>query len=82
MFGVRAMTERLRRLGEAARASEKLAEEDREARNRAIEEAEAEGWSNRDIARWVGMSPSTVHGIIVARVAARQAAALRAAQLM
>lgn len=81
MFEVRATAERLRRLGEAARASERLAEEDREARNRAIEEADQEGWTNREIGRWVGMSPSTVHGIVVARTAARQAAAMKAAGL-
>ncbi len=81
MFIVRALAERLRRLGDAARASDQLAEEDREARNRAIEEADLEGWSNREIGRWVGMSPSAVHGIIVARTAARQAAAARAVGL-
>lgn len=78
---MRATAERLRRLGDAARASETLAEADRLARNNAIEDAEREGWTNREIGRWVGMSPSRVHAILLDRAAARQAAAAKAAGL-
>lgn len=70
---MRTHQERLRRLGEAARASEAVAAEDRAARDAAIEEADQDHVSVREIARAVGMSPSRVHSVILERTAARQA---------
>jgi Homeodomain-like domain len=65
--------ERLRRLSEAARLSTRLAEDDREARDRAIDEADRAGWGIREIARACDMSPGHVNRIVAARTAARQA---------
>lgn len=78
---MRTHDEQLRRLGAAARQSAKLAEEDREARDAAVEEAERDGMSVREIARRVDLSVSTVHGILVVRAAARQERLRRAAGL-
>jgi ParB-like chromosome segregation protein Spo0J len=65
--------ERLRRLSVAANTSRQLAGDDREARDRAIEEADQAGMSVREIARATGLAPGHVHRIITARAAARQA---------
>ena len=75
---MREHVERLRRLGDAARESQAIAEEDRQARDAAIEAASLDNMSSRDIARHVGLRPSSVHHIIVTRTAARQARLLRA----
>ena len=69
---------RLRRLACAARESEKLAAEDREARDREIEQAEQDGMSIREIGRVCGLAPSTVLGIVVKTTADRQARLARA----
>lgn len=65
---------RLAKLAEAARVSAKVAAEDREARDREIEEAEAvDRMGIRVIARGTGMAPSQIARIVGARTAARQA---------
>lgn len=64
---------RLRRLGEAAALAEQHAQDARDARDAAIEAAELERVSVRDIAAWTGLSRPRVQAIIVARTAARQA---------
>lgn len=71
--------ERLRRLGVAARASEELAKLDREALDSAIEAADLADLSTREIARYSGLPPSTVHAIVIRRTAARQARLAKAA---
>ncbi len=63
---------RVRRLSAAARHSQELAEDDREARDAAIEEAEGQGLSVREIANACGLSVGGVQGVIVKRTAARQ----------
>ncbi len=78
---MRTHTERLRRLGLAAEASERAAAADRESRNAEIEAAHLDGMSAREIAREVGMSPSAVHSIVVERTAARQRRIAQAAGL-
>ncbi len=78
---MRTHDEKLRRLGNAARQSAKLAEEDRHARDTAIEEAEQDGMRVREISRRVGLSVATVHGVLVVRAAARQEQIRRAAGL-
>jgi Mor family transcriptional regulator len=64
--------ERLRRLSHAAKESTRVAEGDRAARDRAIEEADAEGWGLVEIARAVEMSTSHVQRIVVKTTARRQ----------
>lgn len=71
---------RLRRLGAAAKTAAQTAEDAREARDAAIEEASF-SYSTRWIARHTGLSPSAVHDIVIRRTAARQAALARAAGL-
>lgn len=67
--------EKLRRLADAARASAEVAADDREARDRAIEDADAvERLSVREIARATGLDPTHVSRILTRRIAARQAA--------
>jgi transposase len=78
MWTVRA---RLQALGSAARRSDDLAADDRDARDAAIEQASLEGLSVREIAEDVGMSKSTVQQIILKRTAARQAQLADAAGL-
>jgi transposase len=73
--------ERLRRLGAAAKASDDLAANDREARDAEIEQADADGLSTREISKAVGMSASRIHAIVLKRTAARQARLARAAGL-
>jgi len=73
--------ERLRRLGSAARASAELAGADREARDGAIEEADLAGLSVREISQDVGVSPTRVQAVILARAATRQARQREALQL-
>lgn len=63
---------RLKRLADAARASQQAAEDDREARNTAIGEADAAGWPLREISRWTGMSPSHVQRIVIDQTTAHQ----------
>jgi ABC-type phosphate/phosphonate transport system ATPase subunit len=70
-----ATPDRLAALAEAARLSAQLAEDDREARDAAIEEADRLGMGIREIARYTRLSPGHVQRIITARTAARQASA-------
>jgi hypothetical protein len=65
--------DRVRRLAAAANRSQQLADDDREARDAAIEEAEGEGLSVRQISDASGLSVGGVQGVIVKRTAARQA---------
>jgi hypothetical protein len=62
-----ALGTRLERTAAAAAASRQLAEDDLQARNQAIREADAAGWSIRQIVERVRLSTSTVHGIILGR---------------
>jgi transposase len=78
MWTVRA---RLRALGSAARRSDDLAADDRDARDAAIEQASLEGLSVREIAEDVGLSKSTVQQIILKRTADRQAQLAHAARV-
>ncbi len=68
-----ARLERLERLARAARESAQVAADDREARDRAIEQADRDGVAVRAIARACGMNVSYVHRIIATRTARRQA---------
>lgn len=72
---------RLARLTEACRRAVDTAAAAREARDTAIEDAEGEGHSVREIARATGLASSTVQAVVVARTAARQARLSRAAGL-
>lgn len=63
---------RVRRLAAAARISDRLATDDREARDAAIEQAAADGFSVREIAGDAQMSPSRIQQILIRRAAARQ----------
>lgn len=67
-----ALEERLVKLSAAVRASKKVWEDDREARDAAIEEADELGLALRDIARITGMSVGHVQRIVVERTARRQ----------
>lgn len=67
------MQERLRRLGRASQRAEELAEDARAARDAAIEDADRERLSVRQIAALVGLSRARVAGVIQERTAARQA---------
>jgi len=69
------LEERLRRTANAALASEDQAADDRDARNRTIEEADLAGIGIREIARLTGLTPTHVQRIIVQRTATRQATA-------
>lgn len=69
--------ERLRRLGTAERASRAVHDDDRAARDAAIEDAARDNMSTREIGRYVGLDPSTVQHVIVRRTAERQAQLLR-----
>lgn len=75
------LRERLRRLGTAVRISEEIAEDDREARDAVIEEADLAGLGVRQIAKDAGLSPGRAQAIITARTAARQARQARAVGL-
>jgi len=67
---------RLAALAEAARQTAKVAAEDREARNREIEEADAvDRMPLRTISRATGLAVSQVSKITAERTARRQAAA-------
>lgn len=72
MSTVEITSERVRRLVETARESAALASDDREARDKAIGEAEQAGWSVNRIARETGLSVGHVHRILMKRTAARQ----------
>jgi len=63
---------RLHRLTEACRRAQDTAAAAREARDAAVEDADGEGHSVREIARQSGLSASRVHDIVLARAAARQ----------
>jgi len=63
---------RVRALAAAANRSQQLADDDREARDAAIEEAEGQGMSVREIANASGLSVGGVQGVILKRTAARQ----------
>jgi hypothetical protein len=65
--------ERLRRLSASAKESAKVASEDREARDAAIEEADSAGLGLREIARACDLSVSHTQRIVVATTARRQA---------
>lgn len=58
--------ERLVRLAAAARRAATVSADAREARDRAISEAEGEGYTIPAIAALIGMSVSHVHRIVVA----------------
>lgn len=73
--------ERLTRLAERVRMSKKVASDDREARDDAIEEADLDGVPLLRIVRRTKMSRSHVDKVILSRTAARQTAALKAIQL-
>lgn len=73
------MREKLGRLGRAAAAAEDWAADAREARDQAIEQADLDGWSVREIADASGLSRPRVHQVVIARTAARQARATRPA---
>lgn len=75
------LRERLRRLGAAARLSEEVAADDREARDAVIEEADLAGLGVRQIAKDVDLSPGRAQAIITARTAVRQARQARAVGL-
>jgi lambda repressor-like predicted transcriptional regulator len=72
---------KVRRTAIAARNSEELAAGDREARDDAIEQAQAEGFSVREIATQAGMSASRIQAIVIDRTAARQQRLVQAAGL-
>ena len=59
------MAERLRRIADTTRASAQIHEDDLSARNAAIYEASAAGWSLAEIARATRLDKSRVHRIIV-----------------
>ena len=69
----RKLEERLGRTANAALASEDQAADDRDARNRTIEEADLAGIGIREIARLTGLTATHVQRIIVQRTAIRQA---------
>jgi hypothetical protein len=69
----RRLEERLRRTASAALISEDQAADDRDARNRTIEEADLAGVGIREIARLTGLTATHVQRIIVQRTAIRQA---------
>lgn len=81
MYAVLTVRERLRRLAAAARASQELADADREARDAEIEQADIAGLSYREIAAEVGMSAAGVQRIVLVRTAERQQRARAALQL-
>ena len=68
-----ATSERLAKLAEASRISAQVASDDREARDREIEEADLEGMSIREISRVTRLSPSHVAYVLNRRTAQRQA---------
>jgi len=55
---------RLRRLAAAERASKQAHDDDVSALHGECREAESEGWSVREIARVIGMSPAHTHRIM------------------
>lgn len=65
---------RLGSLAEAARHSRQLADDDRQTRDDAIEDADVDGVSVRAIARAAEMHPGQVSKICAQRTAERQAA--------
>lgn len=65
--------ERLRRLGDAWRRADELEQDARTARDTAIEEADQERLSVRQIAQITGLSRARVATVIQDRTAARQA---------
>jgi len=67
------LEERLRRTASSALISEDQAADDRDARNRTIEEADLAGIGIREIARLTGLTATHVQRIIVQRTAIRQA---------
>jgi len=69
--------ERLIRLGRAERVAEQAWADEREARNRAIDQANRDGLSIRSIARWIDRSPQTVFRILAEMEARRQHAQRR-----
>lgn len=73
--------ERLQRLGTAARSAAELAEDARETRDAAIEQASTEGLSVREISHDTGLSKSAVQQIVLVRTAARQKRLREAAQV-
>lgn len=70
---------RLIKLANAAKAAGDVAEDAKEARDAAIEEADLDGMSTKRIAKLVGLSRSGTALIIEKRTAARQAALRRGA---
>jgi hypothetical protein len=78
---MRTALERVERLAAAARASQDLADADREARDQAIEEADLEGASRREISRAAQLSSTQVQAVVLRRTAERQDRLARAAGL-
>ena len=64
--------ERVRRLALAAQRSHAVWEVDREARDAAIEDADLDGFSLREIADLTGLTSQRVHQVVLERTAARQ----------
>lgn len=64
--------ERLRRLADASRRSAQAAADDREARDKAIGDADEEGMGIREISRHTNMVVSHVQRIVAAQTAERQ----------
>jgi hypothetical protein len=69
---VKVTVERLRRLSKAAKEAKELADDAREARDRAIAQADDEGWGLREIARAIEMSVSHTQRVVVDATARRQ----------
>lgn len=71
--------ERVRRLALAAQRSHDVWTADREARDQAIEDADLDGLSIREIADLTGLTNQRVHQVVLERTAARQHRLARAA---
>jgi len=70
---LQSLATRLERTSVAAHDAAQHAKDDREARDRVIEEADLAGMGIREIARHTGLAPGHVQRIVGARTAARQA---------
>lgn len=64
--------ERLRRLAAATGRAVDAADEERARRNVEIDQAHAEGWHVREIARATQLAPQTVEQVLMAAESARQ----------
>lgn len=76
-MGISATTrERIARTSTAARRSAEAAASDRDKRNAAIAEGDAEGAGINELARISGLSPSHIERVLAADTAERQADAI------